>query len=76
MRDTSLNAPDNRDVFSTATLSIASGRKRYAHIAALRGDGALPKLSCMKKFVSEAEGAGPGRLLRNRLETRALATKR
>src|SRR6201993_1296316 len=35
---TSGNAPKGRDVFGTAMLSILSGHKRYAHIAALRGD--------------------------------------
>ncbi len=53
LRYTSPNAPGNRDVFGTAMLSILSGHKRYAHIAALRGDGVLPDLLGMKKIVSE-----------------------
>lgn len=32
---------------------ILSGHKRYAHIAALRGDGVLPELLGMSKIVSE-----------------------
>ena len=35
---TSPNAPSERDVFGTMMLSMLSGHKRYAHIAALRGD--------------------------------------
>ena len=50
---TSPNAPKNRDVFGTAMLSILSGHKRYAHIAALRGDVVLPELLGMKKILSE-----------------------
>ena len=50
---TSPNAPKNRDVFGTAMLSILSGHKRYAHIAALRGDVVLPELLGMKKVLSE-----------------------
>jgi hypothetical protein len=50
---TSANAPKNRDVFGTAMLSILSGHKRYAHIAALRGDVVLPELLGMKKVLSE-----------------------
>jgi Transposase DDE domain group 1 len=50
---TSPNAPKKRDVFGTTMLSILSGHKRYAHIAALRGDGVLPELLGMKKIVSE-----------------------
>jgi hypothetical protein len=53
LRYTSPNAPSNRDVFGTAMLSILSGHKRYAHIAALRGDGVAPELLGMKKVVSE-----------------------
>jgi hypothetical protein len=53
LRYTSGNAPGNRDLFGTAMLSILSGHKRYAHIAALRGDGVLPELLGMKKIVSE-----------------------
>ena len=50
---TSANAPKNREVFGTAMLSILSGHKRYAHIAALRGDGVLPELLGMKNVLSE-----------------------
>lgn len=53
LRYTSGNAPGKRDVFGTAMLSILSGHKHYAHIAALRGDGVLPELLDMKKIVSE-----------------------
>lgn len=53
LRYTSPNAPGNRDVFGTAMLSILSGHKRYAHIAAVRCDGVLPELLGMKKVVSE-----------------------
>ena len=34
-------------------LSMLAGHKRYAHIAALRGDGVLPELLDMSKIVSE-----------------------
>jgi hypothetical protein len=34
-------------------LSILSGHKRYAHIAALRCDNVLPELLGMNKIVSE-----------------------
>ena len=47
------NAPKKRDVLGTAMLSILSGHKRYAHIAALRCDNVLPELLGMKKIVSE-----------------------
>jgi hypothetical protein len=50
---TSPNAPKKRDVLGTAMLSILSGHKRYAHIAALRGDGVLPDLLGMNRIVSE-----------------------
>ena len=33
-------------------LSMLAGHKRYAHIAALRGDGVLPELLDMSKIVS------------------------
>ena len=36
LRYTSPNAPKKRDVLGTAMLSMLSGHKRYAHIAALR----------------------------------------
>ena len=38
---TSPNAPNKRDVLGTAVLSMLSGHKRYAHMAALRADGVL-----------------------------------
>jgi hypothetical protein len=47
------NAPKKRDVLGTAMLSILSGHKRYAHIAALRCNSVLPELLGMKKIVSE-----------------------
>src|SRR5271166_4729419 len=47
------NAPKKRDVLGTAMLSILSGHKRYAHIAALCCDNVLPELLGMKKIVSE-----------------------
>ncbi len=50
---TSPNAPKTHDVLGTAMLSILSGHKRYAHIAALRGDGVLPELLGMNRIVSE-----------------------
>jgi hypothetical protein len=40
---TSPNAPETRDILGTAMLSILSGHKRHAQIAALRGDGVLPE---------------------------------
>jgi Transposase DDE domain group 1 len=53
LRYTSPNAPKTRDVLGTAMLSMLAGHKRYAHIAALRGDGVLPELLDMTKIVSE-----------------------
>jgi hypothetical protein len=50
---TSSNRPQTRDVLGTVMLSFLSGHRRYAHIAALRGDGVLPELLGMKKVVSE-----------------------
>ena len=50
---TSPNAPKTRDVLGTAMLSMLAGHKRYAHIAALRGDGVLPELLEMTRIVSE-----------------------
>ena len=47
------NAPKKRDVLGTAMLSMLAGHKRYAHIAALRGDDVLPELLDMSKIVSE-----------------------
>src|SRR5271154_179172 len=50
---TSPNAPQRRDVLGTAMLSMLAGHNRYAHIAALRGDGVLPELLGMNRIVSE-----------------------
>ena len=44
LRYLSPNAPKTRDVLGTAMLSMLVWRKRYAHIAAIRGDGVLPEL--------------------------------
>jgi Transposase DDE domain group 1 len=53
LRYTSPNAPKKRDVLGTTMLSMLAGHKRYAHIAALRGDRVLPELLDMSKIVSE-----------------------
>jgi hypothetical protein len=53
LRYTSPNAPKTRDVLGTAMLSMLAGHKRYAHMAALRGDAVLPELLDMTKIVSE-----------------------
>jgi hypothetical protein len=53
LRYVSPNAPKKRDLLGTTMLSMLSGHKRYAHIAALRGDGVLPELLGMAKIVSE-----------------------
>jgi hypothetical protein len=53
LRYVSPNAPKKRNVLGTAMLSMLSGHKRYAHIAALRCDGVLPELLGMNKIVSE-----------------------
>ena len=50
---TSPNAPKKRDVLGTAMLAMLAGHKRYAHIAALRGDEVLPELLGMGRIVSE-----------------------
>ena len=50
---TSPNAPDKRDVLGTAVLSMLSGHKRYAHMAALRADGVLPELLGLTRVMSE-----------------------
>src|SRR6202789_3798171 len=47
------NASKTRDVLGTAMLTMLTGHKRYAHIAALRGDGVLPELLDMRRIVSE-----------------------
>jgi hypothetical protein len=38
------NAPAVRDILGTTLLAILAGRKRYAHIAAIRSDGVNPAL--------------------------------
>jgi hypothetical protein len=53
LRYRSPNAPKKRDFLGTTMLSMLAGHKRYAHIAALRGDGVLPELLGMSKIVSE-----------------------
>ena len=53
LRYESPNAPRKRDILGTAMLSMLAGHKRYAHIAALRGDAVLPELLGMRKIVSE-----------------------
>ena len=53
LRYASPNAPKKRDVLGTTMLSMLAGHRRYAHIAALRGDGVLPELLDMSKIVSE-----------------------
>jgi hypothetical protein len=53
LRYGSPNAPKKRDVLGTAMLSMLAGAKRYAHIAALRGDAVLPELLGMTKVLSE-----------------------
>jgi hypothetical protein len=47
------NAPNKRDVLGTAVLSVLSGHKRYAHMAALRADGVLPELLGLARVMSE-----------------------
>lgn len=47
------NAPKVRDILGTVLLSILSGQKRYAHIAAIRADGVNPGLLGMGKVMSE-----------------------
>jgi hypothetical protein len=46
------NAPNKRDVLGTAVLSMLSGHKRYAHMAALRADGVLPELLGLTRVMS------------------------
>jgi hypothetical protein len=45
--------PEKRGLLGTAMLSMSSGHKRYARIAALRCDSVLPELPGMTKVVSE-----------------------
>ena len=54
LRYTSPNAPKARDVLGTAMLSILSGHTRYAHIAALRGDGVVPELTTHHRDVPDS----------------------
>lgn len=53
LRYTSPNRPQTQDVLGTVMLATLAGHWRYAHIAALRGDGVLPELLGMRKVVSE-----------------------
>jgi hypothetical protein len=50
---TSPNAPSKADVLGTWMLSILSGHKRYAHVAAMRCDGVNPGLLGCNKVISE-----------------------
>ena len=50
---TSGNAPGKTDVLGTWMLSILSGHKRYAHVAAMRCDGVNPGLLGCAKVISE-----------------------
>jgi hypothetical protein len=46
--------PSNkRDVLGTAVLSMLSGHRRCAHVAALRADGVLPELLGLTRVMSE-----------------------
>jgi len=47
------NAPGIADVLGTWMLSILSGHKRYAHVAAMRCDGVNPGLLGCNKVISE-----------------------
>ena len=47
------NAPGLADVLGTWMLSILSGHKRYAHVAAMRCDGVNPGLLGCDKVISE-----------------------
>lgn len=53
LRYTSPNASRVRDVLGTWVLSVLSGHRRYAHVTALRGDGASAQVLGMKRVVSE-----------------------
>lgn len=50
---TSPNASRKEEVLGTLLLSILSGRRRYAHVTAIRCDGVNPALLGMRKVVSE-----------------------
>ena len=85
------NAPNKRDVLGTAVLSMLSGHKRYAHMAALRADGVLPELLGLTRVMSEdavrrglkaipeSEGigwlSGPSRLLHCAVARRRLGAR-
>src|SRR5215469_11495319 len=47
---TSPNAPRERDVLGTLLLSVLAGRRRYAHVPALRCDAVNPPLIGMTKW--------------------------
>jgi hypothetical protein len=47
------NAPSKAEVLGTWMLSILSGHRRYAHVAAIRCDGVNPGLLGMSKVISE-----------------------
>ena len=47
------NASNVRDVLGTLMLGILAGSKRYAHIAAIRGDQVAAKALGLSKIVSE-----------------------
>jgi hypothetical protein len=47
------NASKLADILGTLFLSVLSGHRRYAHIAALRADGVSPALLGMQAVVSE-----------------------
>jgi hypothetical protein len=47
------NAPDKRDVLGTLMLGLLAGRKRYAHITALRGDAMAAQALRMNEVISE-----------------------
>jgi len=50
---TSPNAPAVRDLVGTWALAVLAGRRRYAHVTALRSDQVLPGLPGMDRIVSE-----------------------
>ncbi len=50
---TSPNAPEVVDVLGTWMLGILDGHHRYAHIAALRGDGLAPRILGMNKVIGD-----------------------
>jgi len=53
LRYTSPNAPLTRDVLGTLMLGILAGARRYAHLAAVRGDEVAAQVLGMSKVVSE-----------------------